>query len=379
MTLFTSWRQRLFSFRPLSAVSLVLLPAAFLLSACSGGKEPPKQEAVPVAVATVAQRDVPVEIKNIGAVEAYATVGIKSRLGGQLVRVNFQEGQDVEAKQLLFVIDPRPYETASQQAQANLAKDKALYNKAAADARRYAELIRKQFVSQQEHEQAKATAESLAATVKADEVAVQNAKLNLSYCYINAPISGRTGNLLANMGNMIKADADNPMVVITQVQPIYVSFAVPEQYLPDLRKYLALGQVKVAVSIGSDTEHPIEGVLTFVNNTVDQATGTIQCKATFANLERRLWPGQFVNVVVKLTTEPNAVLAPSQAIQTGQEGQLVWVITPGLTAEVRPVEIKRVLNSETIIKKGLQPGERVVTDGQIRLVPGAKVEIKSGR
>ncbi|MBI4796889.1 MAG: efflux RND transporter periplasmic adaptor subunit [Deltaproteobacteria bacterium] len=348
------------------------------LSACSGDKEPPKQEAVPVVVATVEQRDVPVEIKNIGAVEAYATVGIKSRVGGQLVRVNFQEGQDVEAKQLLFVIDPRPYETAWQQAQANLAKDRALFNKAAADARRYAELIRKQFVSQQEYDQAKATADSLAATVKADEVAVQNAKLNLSYCYINAPISGRTGNLLANMGNMIKADADNPMVVITQVQPIYVSFAVPQQYLPDLRKYMDSGQVKVEVAIGGDMEPPTEGVLTFVNNTVDQATGTIQCKATFPNLERRLWPGQFVNVVVKLTTEPNAVLAPTQAIQTGQEGQIVWVITPDLTAEVRPVEIKRVLNSETIIKKGLQPGERVVTDGQIRLVPGAKVEIKSG-
>lgn len=377
MALFAFWRQRLFSCMPLAAVSLVLLPAALLLSACSGGKEPPKQEAVPVAVVTVVQRDVPVEIKNIGAVEAYATVGIKSPIGGQLVKVNFQEGQDVEAKQLLFVIDPRPYETASQQAQANLAKDKALYNKAAADARRYAELIRKQFVSQQEYDQAKATADSLAATVKADEVAVQNAKLNLSYCYINAPISGRTGNLLANMGNMIKADADNPMVVITQVQPIYVSFAVPEQYLPDLRKYLAQGQVKVEVAIGADTGHPVTGILTFVNNTVDQATGTIQCKATFANLERRLWPGQFVNVVVKLTTEPNAVLAPTQAIQTGQEGQLVWVITPDLKAEVRPVEVKRPLNSETIIKKGLQPGERVVTDGQIRLVPGAKVEIKN--
>ncbi|MBI4644520.1 MAG: efflux RND transporter periplasmic adaptor subunit [Deltaproteobacteria bacterium] len=378
MILFTSWLQRLFSLISISAVSLVLLAAMLFLSACSGGKEPPKQEAVPVVVATVEQRDVPVEIKNIGAVEAYATVGIKSRVGGQLVRVNFQEGQDVEAKQLLFVIDPRPYETASQQAQANLAKDRALFNKAAADARRYAELIRKQFVSQQEYDQAKATADSLAATVKADEVAVQNAKLNLSYCYINAPISGRTGNLLANMGNMIKADADNPMVVITQVQPIYVSFAVPQQYLPDLRKYMDSGQVKVEVAIGGDMEHPTEGVLTFVNNTVDQATGTIQCKATFPNLERRLWPGQFVNVVVKLTTEPNAVLAPTQAIQTGQEGQIVWVITPDLTAEVRPVEIKRVLNSETIIKKGLQPGERVVTDGQIRLVPGAKVEIKSG-
>jgi len=358
--------------------SLVLLPLALLLSSCSGGKEPPKQEAVPVAVATVVQRDVPVEIKNIGAVDAYATVGIKSRVGGQLVKVNFQEGQDVAAKQLLFVIDPRPYETASQQAQANLARDKALYNKAAADARRYAELIKKQFVSQQEYDQAKATAESLAATVKADEVAVQNAKLNLSYCYINAPISGRTGNLLANMGNMIKADADNPMVVITQVQPIYVSFAVPEQYLPDLRKYLAAGQVKVAVTIGADKEHPVAGILTFINNTVDQATGTIQCKATFANGERRLWPGQFVNVVVKLTTEPNAVLVPTQAIQTSQEGQIVWVINPDLKAEVRPVEVKRPLNSETIIKKGVQPGEKVVTDGQIRLIPGAKVEIKSG-
>lgn len=355
----------------------ILLLTVLLLPACSEKKKPLPQ-AVPVLAATVTQRTVPVELKTIGNVEAYATVNIKARVGGQITQVNFQEGQDVQKGQLLFVIDPRPLQTALKQAEANLAKDRALANKAQNDARRYAELIRRDFVSREQYDQALATSESLGATVKADEVAVQTARLMLSYCYIHAPITGRTGNLLANLGNQIKADADTAMVVINRIQPIYVSFAVPEQNLPVIRKYMASGKVPVMASIGGEAQDPEHGVLTFVDNTVDKSTGTILCKATYDNAHKRLWPGLFVNVVVKLATQPGAILIPSQAVQTSQSGQFVFIIKPDLTVATRPVEVERNLNGEVIIAKGLQPGERVVTDGQLRLVPGAKVTIKSG-
>ena len=358
---------------------LRLLMISLLFSpACSGDKKPPPPPPVPVLVATVTEKTVPVELKVIGNVEAYSTVSIKSRLAGQLVQVNFKEGQDVKQGDLLFVIDPRPYEAALRQVEANLARDKALATKAQADAGRYAELIRKQFVSQQDYDQAKATAESLGATVNADEVAVQNARLNLSYCYIKAPISGRTGSLIAHQGNMIKDNADTAMVVINQIQPIYVSFAIPEQNLAAVRKFMAAEKIKVEAVIAGQENNPEMGVLSFIDNTVDKTTGTILCKATFTNESKRLWPGLFVNVVVQLSTQPNAVLVSSQAVQTSQEGQIVFVVKPDLTVEIRPVEVGRPINGDVIITKGLKPGERVVTDGQLRLVPGAKVEIKTG-
>ncbi|MEJ2671635.1 MAG: efflux RND transporter periplasmic adaptor subunit [Deltaproteobacteria bacterium] len=360
------------------AALAILLTACLLFISCSGEKQRPPTPPVPVLAATVVEKTVPVELKAIGSVEAYSTVNIKSRVGGQLVKVNFEEGQDVEQGQLLFVIDPRPYEATLRQAEANLAKDKALANKAQADSRRYADLIKKQFVSQQEYDQAQATAESLAATVQADRVAVQNAKLMLSYCYIHAPITGRTGNLLAHMGNMIKADADTAMLVINQIQPIYVSFALPQQNLPEIRRYMAAEKIPVQAVIAGEEKNPEMGVLTFVNNTVDTATGTFQCKATFANPGKRLWPGLFVNVVVQLSTQPDAILVPSQAVQTRQEGEFVFVIKADHTVEVRPVEVARTVDGDVIVTKGLKPGEQVVTDGQLRLVPGAKVQIKKG-
>jgi membrane fusion protein, multidrug efflux system len=362
---------------PLAWLALLLSVSLFTTS-CSGEKKPPPPPPVPVLVATVTEKTVPVELKVIGNVEAYSTVSIKSRLAGQLVQVNFKEGQDVKQGELLFVIDPRPYEAALKQAEANLERDKALANKAKADAGRYAELIRKQFVSQQDYEQAKATAESLGATVHADEVAVQNARLNLSYCYIKAPITGRTGSLIAHQGNMIKDNADTAMLVINQIQPIYVSFAIPEQNLAAVRQYMATAKVPVAAVIAGQENNPEIGVLGFIDNTVDKATGTILCKATFTNEPKRLWPGLFVNVVVQLSTQPNAILVSSQAVQTSQEGQIVFVVKPDLTVEIRPVEVGRPIDGDVIITKGLKPGERVVTDGQLRLVPGAKVEIKTG-
>lgn len=348
------------------------------LPSCSGEKKKAAPPPVPVLVATVTEKTVPVELKAIANVEAFSTVSIKSRLAGQLVQVNFKEGQDVKEGELLFVIDPRPYEAALKQMEANLERDKVLATKAKTDAARYAELIRKQFVSQQDYDQAKATADSLGATVIADQVAVQNAKLNLSYCYIKAPITGRTGSLIAQQGNMIKENADTAMVVINQLQPIYVSFAIPEQNLAEVRKYMALEKVPVEAIIPGQENNPEAGVLSFINNTVDTATGTILCKATFPNPQKHLWPGLFVNVVVKLTTQPGAILVPSQAVQSSQEGQIVFVVKPDLTAEVRQVEVGRSINGDVIVTKGLKDGERVVTDGQLRLVPGAKVQIKTG-
>jgi multidrug efflux system membrane fusion protein len=373
--------------KTLGSNGLKSFPTAFLafllaillsFASCSGEKQKPPAPAVPVTVAPVTEKDVPMDLKAIGNVEAYATVAIKSRLAGQLVQVNFQEGQDVKEGELLFVIDPRPYEAALKQAQANLERDKALAVKAQADLRRYGELIRKQFVSQQDYDQAKSTAESLGATVNADQVAVQNARLNLSYCYIKAPINGRTGSLIANQGNMIKENADTAMLVINQIQPIYVSFAIPEQNLAEIRKYLAAEKVPVEAFSAGQEKEPEVGVLTFIDNTVDKATGTILCKATFTNAHKRLWPGLFISVVVKLATQRHAVLIPAQAIQTSQEGQIVFVVKPDLTAEVRRVQVERSIDGDVIIKEGLKPGERVVTDGQLRLVPGAKVQIKNG-
>ncbi len=359
-----------FGFLPLCIVFLLFLPA------CSGDKAKPKPPPVPVAAATAAARDVPVVIKTIATVEPYATVSIKARVGGEIKQVNFREGQEVKKGDLLFVIDPRTWEAILKEAQARLARDKALANKAKVDAVRFAQLVKQEFVSREQYEQARATAEALQATVQADEKAVETARLQVSYCYIHAPITGRTGNLLADQGNLIKADADKAMLVINQIEPIYVSFAVPQQYLPEIKKYMAAGPVRVEAALSDNEKSAAAGVLTFVNNTVDVATGTIQLKATFANGDRRLWPGQFVNATINLTVERQVVVVPAQAIQVGQEGQFVFVVTPELTAEARKVEVSRMFDGQAVIKSGLQPGERVVTDGHLRLAPGAKMVIK---
>ncbi len=340
--------------------------AAALLSACSEGKseQPKVREAVPVVVGEVAQKTLPVEIHAIGNVEAYSTVSIKARVGGDLTRVHFKEGQEVRKGDLLFQIDPRPYEAA-------LAEAKE-------DARRYAALIEKQVVSQEQYDQVRANRASLDAAVKADEAAVENARLQVSYCSIYAPFSGRTGSLLLHEGNLIKANDDNKsLVVIRQIQPVYVSFSVPEQFLPEIKRHWGAEGLKVAVSSREKHGEPVWGDLTFMDNAVDTTTGMILLKATFTNQDKALWPGQFVNAALTLTEQRDAIVVPSQAVQTGQQGQYVFVVRPDLTVESRAVAVDRTVGQEAVVGKGLVPGERVVTDGQLRLVPGARVEIKN--
>ncbi len=363
----------------LFSVSALILFAflVFLLTACSKEKkEQSVKIAVPVTVESVIQKAVPVQIHAIGNVEAYSSVSIKSRVSGELTRVYFREGQDMNKGDMLFTIDSAPFKTALESAQANLAKNTALAKKAEEDVRRYTELYRDELVSRSQYEQISSTAEALKATVEGDKAAVENARLQLNYCSISAPISGRTGSLLVNEGSLIKANDDKPMVVINKIQPVYVSFSVPENNLPEIKKYMASGKLNVEASVSKEDKRPEKGVLTFVDNTVDTATGTIRLKAAFDNKGRALWPGQFVNVQITLATIHDAVVVPSQAVQTGQQGQFVFVIKAD-TAELRPVNAGITHKDMTVIEKGLAPGEQVVTDGQMLLMPGAKVEIKN--
>ncbi len=372
-----------FSLRLARVGILTMLVAAMAgLSACSenaSGKATAKGSvvAVPVSVSDVVQKVVPLQLRAIGNVQAYSTVSIKSQVEGTLARVYFKEGQDVKKGDPIFLIDPRSFEAALRQAEANLARDTAQAANAKIDERRFADLYKEGGVSQQQYDQARTSATALEATLQWDRSAVENARLQLGYCSIHSPIDGRTGNLLVHQGNLVKAnDADHLLVVINQVRPIYVSFSVPEQELPAIRRYMASGSLKVeAITLGREGRQP-QGDLTFVDNAVDRTTGTVELKATFANADNALWPGQFVNVVLTLATEPNALVVPSEAIQTGQQGPYVFVVKPDLTVESRLIVVHRTIERETVIEKGLAPGERVVTDGQVRLVPGAKVEIK---
>lgn len=354
------------------------------LGACSGGpsaEEPKAKEkpTVPVTVALVLSKDVPVQATAIGNVEAFSTVAVKSRAGGELVGVHFQEGQEVKEGELLFTIDRAPYEVALKEAQARLEKDQALARKAHDDVKRNMPLAEKDFVSRQAYEQYKSTADAAEAQVKADAAAVENLNLQLSYCTIRSPISGRTGSLLIQRGNLVKANDENKsLVTIHQIQPIYVTFAVPEKHLAEINRTMKEGrpEVQVYTNGNATSDEPLTGALTFVNNTVDVTTGTIRLKASFQNKDRRLWPGQVVNVVLTLGIQPKAVVAPSQAIQSGQSGPYAFVVKTDSTAEMRPVVVARNTNGEAVIEKGLAPGETVVTDGQLSLIPGAKVSIK---
>lgn len=365
--------------KPFLTNSSILLSLFCLLLIPSCSKERPQQPvksmAVPVTVASVTRKTVPVQITAIGNVEAYSTVSIKARVSGELMRVYFSEGQFVGKGDLLFSIDPQPYKTALESAQASLAKDTALSRKADNDVVRYSGLFQEQLVSREDYEKALATAQALNASVEADRAAVDSARLQLDYCSIFATVPGRTGSLLADQGNIVKAN-ETPLVIINQVQPVYAAFSVPEKNLPEIKKYMASGKLRVEARISNEDVPLAEGTLTFIDNEVNSATGTIRLKATFTNKDKTLWPGQFVNVILTLTEQPDAVVVPSQAVQTGQQGQFVFVIKDD-SAELRPVTTGITYKDVTVIEQGLGPDEQVVTDGQMRLMPGAKVQIKN--
>jgi membrane fusion protein, multidrug efflux system len=392
-----------------AAVPAWALAAGLALAGCEragSAQAPAPPLAVPVTAGEAVEKRVPIQLTAVGNAMAYTTVGIKSQVNGQLVQVHFKEGGDVRTGDLLFTIDPRPFEAALRQAEAallqrhaevqqaiaNLERDTAQLTNARVQERRYRELVDRELVAREQYEQLQTNLAAMAATVQADRAAVENAKaseraaqaavdnakLQLQYTAIRAPIDGRTGNLLVQNGNIAKANDDNPMVVINQVHPMYVSFAVPEQHLADIKKYRAEGQLRVEVRPPHQSQTLATGELTFINNAVDQTTGTIQLKATFANTDNALWPGQFLDVVLTLRNR-TAIVVPSQAIQPGQQGPFVFVVKADATVESRPVVPGTRLGAETIVEQGLRAGERVVTDGQLRLVPGAKVEIKPAK
>jgi multidrug efflux system membrane fusion protein len=411
--------------------------AVAALSGCSdraaGTPAKTAPPAVPVTVAEAVQRDVPIEVTAVGNVQGLTTVAVKSQIAGQITQVHFREGQDVRRGDLLFTIDPRPLEAAlrqaqanvtrdtaglrqaeaalvqrraeGQQAEANLTRDLAQLENARVQEKRYRSLVDNELVAREQYDQIRTNSAALEATVQADRAAVENARasalaaqaavdnaravitadeamvdtarLQLGYTTIRAPMDGRTGSILVQAGNVVKGNDDGPLVVITQVHPIYVTFAVPEQHLADIKRYGAAGPLRVA-TFPDQTKPPARGEVTFVNSTVDPATGTIQLKATFPNTDNALWPGQFLDVVLTLTTQPRAIVIPTPAIQPGQQGSFVFVVKPDLTVESRRVDPGRRLARDTIVDQGLAAGERVVTDGQLRLRPGSRVEIKKG-
>ncbi len=377
---------------------------------------------------------VPVQVRVVGTVQAYASVTLKSQLDGEVAHIHIVEGQEVKRGDLLFTLDRRPFEAAlhqaeanlgrdtaqlqqaeaavaqvmaaEKQAEANLARDTAQLENATTQLRRYKGLMDDGAISKELYDQvrttataleatiqadqaavtnarasvraAQATVENIKAVIKADQAVVENAHVQLGYTTIRAPMDARAGNLLVRVGSAVKARDDTAqMLVLNQIHPIYVSFSVPEQYLPDVKKYLVAGSIRVEAFPRGQDDSPATGTLTFVNNTVDATTGTIQLKATFPNQRGILWPGQFVTVILTLTVQPDAVLIASQAVQTGQQGQYVYVMRPDLTVESRPITVDRTIGAKTVVAKGIAPGEKVVTDGQLQLVPGARVQVKN--
>lgn len=364
-------------------------------------------EVVPVEMANVTQQDVPIQIKAIGNVEAFTTIAVRSQVEGTLLRVGFVPGQEVKKGDLLFSIDSRQLHAALTQAEANLlkamatvrqgqdivARDQATANNSRSIVNRDAKLIEAGVLSREEYDNALSKAQADEAAVRADQSAVANlqaaekaeqaalesARVELSYTTIRAPINGKTGNLAVTTGNLVRANDTNAMVTITQSAPIYVTFSVPEKDLIRIRQYSGANGFAVQVVIPGDESNPGMGRLSLVDNTVDVSTGMVRLKATYQNDDRRLYPGQFVNVVLTLGTENQAIVVPSQAVQAGQDKSFVYVVKADSTVEVRTVKTGATIDNMTVVQDGLKPGEQVVTDGQLRLVPGAKVQSKSGQ
>jgi multidrug efflux system membrane fusion protein len=367
-----------------------------------GGESGP----VPVIVAMVGEKTVPINIDVIGNVEAYSTISVKAQIGGQLTDVSFHEGDFVKKNDLLFTIDPRPYEAQLNQAEANLARDTAALSQSQAnlardmanekymqaEAGRYQKLADQGIISRDQRDQIAANADALSQSVLADraaiesakaqigasKAAIENVKVQLSYTKIVSPIDGRTGNLTVKQGNIV-APNTMEMMTITELEPIYVTFSVPESQLGEIKRYMGQGKLMVMATPQDDNTQKESGYLTFIDNSVDATTGTIKLKGTFQNADKKLWPGQFVRVTLQLTTRPNAVVVPNQAVQTGQDGQFVYVVKDDKTVEMRPVVTSTRVDQELVVDRGLQPGETIVTEGQLRLAPGSRVQVRDGR
>jgi multidrug efflux system membrane fusion protein len=356
--------------------------AALVLAGCSkpdaaaAGPAMRGDPAAPVVVAQVVEQDTPVQIRSIARVEPSATVTVKPQVAGQIVAVHFKEGQDVNKGDLLFSLDARPFEATLSQMEGMLARDTTLWEDAEREAKRQSDLHDQGVAAQREYETAIATASSLRGTVQADQAGVERAQLDVEYCAVRSPLAGRTGERLADPGNVVKAN-EAVLVVVNQINPIYVSFSVPEARLADVRKSQAEGPLKVEAILPNEEADPEFGQLTFIDNQVDRQTGMITLRGTFANERRRLWPGQFVNAVLTLRTLPRAIVVPTAALQTGQTGSFVYVVKEDRTVEMRPVSPGLVIADQTVIDHGLSAGETVVLEGQLRLVAGSKVSIKN--
>jgi multidrug efflux system membrane fusion protein len=376
------------------AVAALLAPA-LVPAGCSSqgsgaaaGRRGAAGAPVPILSARVEQKPMPVTLPAVGAVEAIATVQVRAQVTGQLGAIHFVEGQDVERGQLLFSLDARPFQAALQQAESIAARDSATWQNAKDQEARLRNLFERGLVSRDQYEAQRAAASALAATVAADRAAIDSARLNLQYTEIKAPIAGRTGSLGAHVGDLVRANDATALVVINQLSPVYVAFSVPGVHLPQIRRFQAQKPLHVSVALPPAAEQSAtagpgqpaspaaqreHGTVTFIDNAVDPQTGTIRLKATFANAARQLWPGAFVQVALDLTTDPDALVVPAVAVQTSQDGQFVYVVKADRTVEMRPVKVDRQQGDEMVIASGVSAGETVVTDGHLRLTPGARV------
>jgi len=363
------------TFGPVLAGGLFVI-AALLAGGCSGKKTVPIPP-VPVTVAQALVQHEPLSLNAIGFVEPIESVSIKAQVGGVINQVSFAEGQDIRAGQVLFQIDPRPFQVALDAALAQLARDKSQAANAETQAKRYADLVKKDYVTQEQSDSVRTQAEMFRSTVRVDEAAVAQARLNLDYATIKAPISGRSGSLLVKRGNVVKAN-DATLVVINQINPIRVSFSIPGDQLPQVQKYAARDKLEVHVQASRNGDnYEVKGYLTFLDNAVDPQTGTVTLKAECPNQANSLWPGQFVDTELVLTIEAAVLTVPAGAVVTGQDGTFVFVVGPDKTVRKQAVKINRTLDSIMVIDKGLKAGDTVVTDGQMRLLPGAAVQVNS--
>lgn len=358
--------------------------AASLTAACSRGSATSTASAggsapAPVIVTTapVVEKPMAVEARAVGNVEASSSVDVRSQVSGELLTVGFTEGQDVTAGQVLFTINPRQFEVALQQAEAALARSTAQARGVAAQVRRADELLKTGLMARSEHDRLSTELAVYNASIEADRAQVEHAKLQLQYTTITAPVSGRTGALLVHRGSLVRANDATPLVVINQLAPAFVSFAVPARLLPQLRRDESRGSLRVLAAPAGSAESMMTGSLSFIDNVVDRASDTIRLKATFPNRDRTLWPGAFVDVTLQLSVEPRALVVPNASVQASQQGQYVYVVKSDQTVELRPVTVAWTAGNDVVIQTGVTPGETVVTDGQLRLTPGARVSVRA--